>query len=90
MEPLSKQVRQAFDAGDLDAAHRYARLQTIASRVELAVLFLVVFDMALKPTFADHGAIAYGLGGFGIAMLAVVARGLPRRAPAPQPALDAA
>ena len=31
------------------------RRLTIVSRIELAVLFLIVFDMATKPTFADHG-----------------------------------
>ena len=54
------------------------------------MLFLVVFDMAMKPSFADHNLLAYGIGGFALATVAIVtrgARGLARIAvPAPEPA----
>jgi hypothetical protein len=90
MEQLSTQVRTALEQGDGATATAKARLQTVVSRVELAVLFLVVFDMALKPTFADHGVIAWGVGGFAVATVAVVARGGRGLRGALRPALDGA
>lgn len=72
MEPLSKQIREALAADDLATAIARGRLQTIVSRIELGVLFLIVFDMALKPTFADHGVLTFGIGGFAIATVAIL------------------
>jgi hypothetical protein len=79
-----------LEQGDTATATAKARLQTVVSRVELAVLFLVVFDMALKPTFADHGVIAWGVGWFAVVTVGVVARGARGLAGALRPALDAA
>ena len=91
MEPLSDQIREALAAGDVETALARGKLQTIVSRIELGVLFLIVFDMALKPTFADHGVLVLGIGGFAIATLAILwnARTFAR-GPRPVPALDAA
>jgi hypothetical protein len=62
----------------------------IASRVELAILFLIVFDMAMKPSFADHGILAYGVGGFAAATIWILWRGRPQRIARVVAALDAA
>jgi uncharacterized membrane protein len=77
--PASAGLAQALAAGDRDAATRFGTRLAVSSRVELAVLFLIVFDMALKPSFADHGIVAYGLGGFAAAALAILWRGRPER-----------
>jgi uncharacterized membrane protein len=90
MEPESKRVAEAIADGRLDEAQRRGRRQTIVSRIELAGLFLIVFDMAMKPTFADHGVIAYGIGGFALATVAVLLHGRLRSAPRRVAALDAA
>jgi uncharacterized membrane protein len=75
IEPAAKSAFAALAAGDLEAAERHGRRLTIVSRVELAVLFLIVFDMATKPTFADHGILACGVGGFAAATVAILWRG---------------
>ncbi len=63
---------------------------TIVSRIELAVLFLIVFDMATKPMFADHGVTATGVCAFAAATVAILwhSRGeiVARPTPAPGPA----
>jgi hypothetical protein len=88
--PAAQAAFGALAAGDLAAAERFGRRLTIVSRIELAVLFLIVFDMATKPTFADHGVVATGVGGFAAATLAILWRGRGERvvvrAPAPEPA----
>jgi uncharacterized membrane protein len=43
-----------------DVQARMARL-ILFSRLDLVVLFLIVFDMAVKPEFADGGTIAFAL-----------------------------
>ena len=90
MEMLSTQVREALAAGDVATAIARGRAQSVISRIELAVLFLVVFDMAMKPSFADHNLIAYGVGGFALATIAVVTRGARGLTRIATPVLDAA
>src|SRR3954449_11941363 len=80
IEPAARSAFAALGAGDLEAAERHGRRLTVVSRVELAVLFLIVFDMAMKPTFADDGIRGYGLGAFAAAMVAVLWRSKPGRA----------
>jgi len=70
----AQKAKDALASGRGDeAARRIARL-TAASRVELAMLYLIVFDMFFKPTFADRGLLVWGLGGFAVAAAAALAR----------------
>jgi uncharacterized membrane protein len=70
----TQKAKAALAAGRHDeAARRIARL-TAASRVELAMLYLIVFDMFFKPTFADHGLLAWGIGGFVVASAVALSR----------------
>ena len=70
----AQKAKDALAGGRPDeAARRIARL-TAASRVELAMLYLIVFDMFFKPTFSDHGLLAWGLGGFAVASAAALSR----------------
>jgi len=60
----STRAKEALGAGrHAEAERRIARLTT-ASRIELAMLYLIVFDMFFKPTFGDFGLLAWGVGGF--------------------------
>jgi hypothetical protein len=47
-----------------DSAEAQARIRRILvlSRLDGVLLFLIIFDMAVKPDFGDAGALAFGLG----------------------------
>ena len=67
-----------------EAARRIARL-TAASRIELAMLYLIVFDMFFKPELTDWDVLGWGVGGFAVASALALSRLLTPRAPFAQP-----
>jgi uncharacterized membrane protein len=74
-------VTEGFDA----AQHRSARL-TFASRVELALLYLIVFDMFFKPTFSSYGLLAWPAAAFVVWTAWFAARATtPKLVPRPEP-----
>jgi uncharacterized membrane protein len=82
--PESGRLGKLIAAGSPEAGPRLARL-LLLTRLDLVLLFLIVFDMSVKPSF-DQGAVVWGLVGAGIAAALVVWRA---RA-APTPAIAAA
>jgi uncharacterized membrane protein len=85
---IARRAREDVDAAELEA---HGRRLAVAARVELAVMFLIVFDMAVKPTLDRPATIGSALAVFAAVVAAVVATGRPRRAPAlREPAASAA
>ena len=75
-KPEGERINAAIEArgpNDADVVRRVARINAV-SRLELAVLFLVVADMTIKPTADDVGTLLLG------ALLLVVAAALTARA----------
>jgi uncharacterized membrane protein len=70
----AERAKAALAAGRQEEAFRRIARLTAASRVELALLYLIVFDMFFKPTFADHGLLAWGVGGFVVASALALSR----------------
>ncbi|MGI8861720.1 MAG: DUF2269 family protein [Gaiellaceae bacterium] len=67
--PESGRIGKLIEAGSPDAGPRTLRLIMLA-RLDLVLLFLLLYDMAVKPDFGDASSILWGLAG------AVVATGL--------------
>ena len=82
IEPEGKRIHGAMEAHGPEspqAAFHIGRINVV-SRMELVVLYLVVYVMALKPTSADTGTLVVAAA----AALAALAYGVPRlRAAAP-------
>ncbi len=79
-KPEGERISEGIAArgpGDPDVRRRLARINAI-SRLELVILFLVLADMALKPTSDDVGTLLVGAAIL-VAAAAVAARSL--RAP---------
>ena len=70
----AERAKAAMAEGRTDEAQRRIARLTAASRIELAMLYLIVFDMFFKPTFADHGLLAWGVGGFVVASALALSR----------------
>lgn len=78
-------VEHGFESSQVQA--RLSRL-IMLTRLDLVLLFLIVFDMAVKPQFVD-AALVWGIGGAVVAAAIVIRRSLlvrgmlaPARAPA--------
>jgi uncharacterized membrane protein len=67
--PESGRIGKLTAAGAPEAGARTQRL-IVLSRIDLVVLFLILYDMAVKPDFGDPASILWGLAG------ALVAAGL--------------
>jgi uncharacterized membrane protein len=67
--PESARVGKLNAEGSPEAGPRTARL-ILLSRLDLILLFLLLYDMAVKPSFDDAGSLLWGLAG------ALVAAGL--------------
>jgi uncharacterized membrane protein len=78
--PESGRLGKLIEAGSPEAGPRLARL-LLFTRLDLVLLFLIVYDMSVKPSFDDQGALLWGLAGAAIAAALVVWR--TRAAPAP-------
>lgn len=62
--PESGRIAKIVEAEGSDSPAAAARIRRILalSRLDLILLFLIVYDMAVKPQFGDGGAIALGVG----------------------------
>ncbi len=69
MGPESARVGKLAEAGSPDVGPRTARL-VMLGRLDLVLLFLLIYDMTVKPDFGDAGSIVIGVA------LAAVAAGL--------------
>jgi hypothetical protein len=79
----SARAKEEMLAGHhLEAQARIARL-TLAGRIELGLLYLIVFDMFFKPSFSDFGVVGWGIGGFVVWTAFFVARAVLPRPQAP-------
>jgi len=79
----SARAKEAMLAGrHLEAQARIARL-TLAGRIELGLLYLIVFDMFFKPSFSDFRVAGWGIGGFVVWTAFFVARAVLPRPQAP-------
>lgn len=90
LEPEGKRIHKAIEAHGPDSpqAAFHVRRINVVSRMELAVLYLVVWMMALKPSGDDTGTLLVAA----VVLLAALAWGVPKlRAGAPEaPALQTA
>ena len=76
----SARAKEAMQAGRYADAEAHIDRLTLAGRIELGLLYLIVFDMFFKPQFSDLGVVGWGLGGFAVWTAFFVARSLmPRR-----------
>ena len=83
IEPEGKRIHAAMQAQQPARAAFHVRRINIVSRMELAVLYVVVAAMALKPTTDDTGTLLV----LALAVGAALAYGLPKlREAAPEPA----
>ena len=79
LEPEGKRIHAAIEAHGPESpeAAFHVRRINIVSRVELCVLYVVVFDMALKPSTDDTGTLIVGIATL-LAAIAWGARGIRR------------
>jgi uncharacterized membrane protein len=91
LEPEGKRIHTAIAAHGPESpeAAFHIRRINVVSRVELAVLYLVVADMGIKPTAGDTGSLILGVVVLAVA-LAAGARALRRPAAAPEAAAASA
>jgi len=67
--PESGRIGKLAEARSPDVGARTVRL-IMLSRLDLVLLFLLIYDMTVKPDFGDAGSIVWGL------VLAAIAAGL--------------
>ena len=80
--PATRLVQEIDSSGRVDAeVRRRADRIFLAARIDLALLFLIVYDMTVKPTFDRPATVAAGLGLFAAAVGAVVLVERRRREP---------
>jgi uncharacterized membrane protein len=72
--------------GDSSEAQARIRRILVLSRLDLVLLFLILFDMAVKPDFGDEGAVAFGLGAAALAAGLILWRWSASRSGAEHPA----
>ncbi len=85
LEPEGKRIDTAMSThgpASPQAAHHIRRINVV-QRMEMAILFLVVAVMAIKPTGDDTGTLLLGVA-IVLATLAVGVRGLSARPAAPE------
>ena len=80
--PESGRLGKLIQAQGVESPEVQARMGRLIlfSRFDLVVLFLIVFDMAVKPEFGDDGAIAFALA-VAAAAVALIAWRSSARAP---------
>jgi uncharacterized membrane protein len=85
LEPEGKRIHAAMEAHGPDSpeASFHVRRINVVSRVELSVLYLVVFAMTLKPSTDDAGTLLLGAAAL-LAALAYGARGIRRQSAEPE------
>jgi len=70
MGPDSERVGKLTAEGSPEAGPRMLRL-LLLSRFDLVLLFLVIYDMTVKPAFGDTSSILWGLAGAAVASLLI-------------------
>lgn len=70
MGPESERVGKLTAEGSPEAGPRMLRL-LLLSRFDLVLLFLVIYDMTVKPAFGDTSSILWGLAGAAVASLLI-------------------
>ena len=81
--PESGRIGKAIDAGGPESPEAQRRIRRLLalSRADAVVLYLIAYDMVVKPEFGDVGAIAVGLV-TGVALAALLVwHGLSATAP---------
>ncbi len=74
IEPEGKRIHAAMEAGQAERAAYHVRRINTVSRMGLAVLYLVVAAMALKPTADDTGTLLL----MAVAVVAALVYGVPK------------
>ncbi len=64
--PESGRIGKLTEAGSPEGGPRMLRLVMLA-RLDLVLLFLLLYDMAVKPDFGDASSILWGLAGAAVA-----------------------
>ena len=64
--PESGRIGKLTEAGSPEVGPRMLRLVMLA-RLDLVLLFLLLYDMAVKPEFGDASSILWGLAGAAVA-----------------------
>ena len=83
IEPEGKRIHAAMESGQAARGEFHIRRINVVSRMELAVLYVVVAAMALKPTGDDVGTLAV----MAVVVGAALAWGVPKlRAAVPESA----
>ncbi len=79
LAPETKRIQTAIEAHGPDSAKArfHVRRISVVARMELAVLFLVVWMMTLKPSGEDIGALAVA----GAVLVAALVWGVPKLRP---------
>jgi uncharacterized membrane protein len=67
LSPESGRIGKLMEEGSPEAGPRTMRL-ILVSRTELVVLFLLIYDMTVKPGFGDASSILWGLAGAAVAV----------------------
>ena len=89
--PESGRIGKLKEQGSPEVGPRIVRLIMLA-RLDLIVLFLLIYDMAVKPDFGDTSSILWALAGAAVAAGLVYWRykaALSRPAPGPPPTAPA-
>jgi uncharacterized membrane protein len=77
--PESGRIRKLIQAEGADAAQSRIRRILVLSRIDLMILFLIIFDMSVKPSFDDGWTIVGALAGAAALALLFVAPTLRAR-----------
>ena len=81
--PESGRIKKLIESEGVDAAQDRIRRLLVTTRLDLIILFLIIFDMSVKPSFDDVGTILGALlvaGGLAVAFTAPAFRRRPSEA----------
>src|SRR6187397_2045792 len=88
--PEAKRVSKLIEAEGHDSPTVAARIKRVIvlSRIDLVILFLIIFDMAVKPSFSDTWTIVGALAAAAALSVLLVLPAGAGRSPAGAPAAD--
>ena len=81
--PESGRIKKLIEAEGAEAAEGRIRRLIVLTRIDLVILFLIIFDMTVKPSFSDGWTILGALliaGGLAVAFAAPAMRARPSEA----------